>query len=98
MIGIELKNKLTTKGLRQSEVEYYLWADVSYFPFIQIITDMESGGFAYYALPDNTEDGEKLLTLSCYLIAGVLFMTSALVLWQLKDCWLSSKNLRNMCS
>lgn len=64
LIGIALKKKLTTKGLRQAEVEFYLWSNVSHFPFVQIITDMESGGFAYYALPDKAEDGEFLLMLS----------------------------------
>ncbi|KAL0020497.1 hypothetical protein WJX77_011381 [Trebouxia sp. C0004] len=47
-LGIELKRGLTAKGLRQAEVEFYLWASCSLFPFVQIITDMQSGGVAFY--------------------------------------------------
>ncbi len=57
-IGIELKRRLTVKGLRQAEVEFYLWRKDSYYPFMQIITDMRSGGFAYYARPKNASDGD----------------------------------------
>ena len=47
-MGIEVKRGLTPKGLRQAEVEYYLWAGCSMFPFVQIITDMQTGGAAFY--------------------------------------------------
>ena len=47
-MGITLKRGLTAKGLRQAEVEYYLWASCSMFPFVQIITDMQAGGVAFY--------------------------------------------------
>ena len=47
-LGIELKRGLTAKGLRQAEVEIYLWASYSLFPFVQIVTDMHSGGVAFY--------------------------------------------------
>ena len=47
-MGIEMKKGLTAKGLRQAEVEYYLWAGCSMFPFVQIITDMRVGGAAFY--------------------------------------------------
>lgn len=47
-LGIELKRGLTAKGLRQAEVKFYLWASFSLFPFVQIITDMQSGGVAFY--------------------------------------------------
>ena len=47
-MGIELKRGLTPKGLRQAEVEYYLWAGCSMFPFVQIITDMQVGGAAFF--------------------------------------------------
>lgn len=43
-----MKRGLTAMGLRQAEVEYYLWAACSMFPFVQIITDMETGGAAFY--------------------------------------------------
>ena len=49
-MGIEMKRGLTAKGLRQAEVEYYLWAGCSMFPFVQIITDMQVGGAAFYRI------------------------------------------------
>lgn len=49
-MGIEMKRGLTAKGLRQAEVECYLWAGCSMFPFVQIITDMEVGGAAFYSI------------------------------------------------
>ena len=48
-LGIELKRGLTAKGLRQAKVEFYLWSSCSLFPFVQIITDMQSGGVAFYS-------------------------------------------------
>lgn len=48
VLGVELKKKLTWQGLRQAEVEFYLWADSSLYPFIQLITDMQHGGLAFY--------------------------------------------------
>ncbi len=47
-MGIELKKGLTAKGLRQAEVKFYLWASCSMFPFVQVITDMQVGGAAFY--------------------------------------------------
>ena len=47
-MGIEMTRGLTANGLRQAEVEYYLWAGCSMFPFVQIITDMQLGGAAFY--------------------------------------------------
>ena len=41
-MGIEMQRGLTAQGLRQAEVEYYLWAACSYFPFVQIITKLEA--------------------------------------------------------
>ena len=49
-MGIEMKRGLTANGLRQAEVEYYLWAGCSMFPFVQIITDMQIGGAAFYRI------------------------------------------------
>ena len=43
-----MKRGLTDKGLRQAEVEFYLWGGCSLFPFMQIITDMQTGGAAFY--------------------------------------------------
>ena len=47
-MGIEMKRGLTPKGLRQAEVEFHLWAGCSMFPFVQIITDMQVGGAAFF--------------------------------------------------
>lgn len=49
-MGIEMKRGLTAKGLRQAEAEFYLWAGCSMFPFVQIITDMQVGGAAFYRI------------------------------------------------
>ena len=49
-MGIEMKRGLTANGLRQAEVEYYLWAGCSMFPFVQIITDMQIRGAAFYGI------------------------------------------------
>ena len=49
-MGIEMKRGLTPTGLRQAEVEYYLWAGCSMFSFVQIITDMQVGGAAFYRI------------------------------------------------
>ena len=49
-MGLEMRRGLTPKGLRQAEMEYYLWAKCSVFPFVQIITDMQVGGAAFYRI------------------------------------------------
>ena len=47
-LGIEMKRGLTRKGLRQAEIEFFLWGGCSLFPYVQVITDMEIGGAAFY--------------------------------------------------
>ena len=49
-MGIEMKRGLTANGLRRAEVGYYLWAGCSMFPFVQIITNMQIGGAAFYRI------------------------------------------------
>jgi hypothetical protein len=49
ILGVEIKRKLSWRGLRQAEVEFYVWASESLFPFVQLITDMERGGVAIYS-------------------------------------------------
>jgi hypothetical protein len=39
------------QGLRQAETEFLLWQSVSNYPFCQLITDLNSGGVAFFALP-----------------------------------------------
>ena len=64
LLGVELKKKLTWQGLRQAEVEFYLWSEQSIFPYVQLITDMEHGGVAIYCM-----SGE-LFTSNVSLILG----------------------------
>ena len=47
-MGVEMKRGLTAMGLRQAQVEYFLLSGYSMFPFVQIITDMQLGGVAFY--------------------------------------------------
>lgn len=49
ILGVEIKKKLSWKGLRQTEAEFYVWSNDSIFPFIQLITDTERGGVALYS-------------------------------------------------
>lgn len=49
ILGVELKSKLTWAGVRQAEMEYYLWAYHSDYPFIQLITDLERGGMIFFS-------------------------------------------------
>jgi hypothetical protein len=48
VIGIELKKKLTQASRRQGEAEFIAFSLASNFPFMQLVTDMQHGGFAYY--------------------------------------------------
>ncbi|KAK9786484.1 hypothetical protein WJX73_001127 [Symbiochloris irregularis] len=48
LLGIDLQRSITQKGLRQAELEFYLWGEASVFLFCQILTDMQSGGAAFY--------------------------------------------------
>ncbi|KAG0603949.1 hypothetical protein M758_10G132900 [Ceratodon purpureus] len=53
ILGVEIKKRLSWRGLRQAEVEFYVWARESLFPFVQLITDMEKGGVAIYCKGGN---------------------------------------------
>ena len=37
--------------MRQAETEFLLWQGTSHYPFCQLITDLNSGGVAFYAQP-----------------------------------------------
>jgi hypothetical protein len=52
VIGIDLKKNLTQAGRRQGEAEFIVFGLSSNFPFMQLVTDMQRGGFAYYKLCD----------------------------------------------
>lgn len=54
-LGIEMKKALTRKGLRQAEIEFYLWGGCSLFPYVQVITDMQTGGAAFYQTASASE-------------------------------------------
>ncbi|KXZ46533.1 hypothetical protein GPECTOR_43g970 [Gonium pectorale] len=49
VLGVVLKKKLTRQGLRQAEAQFYLWQCSSQYPFCQVITDLQTGGVAYYS-------------------------------------------------
>eukprot|EP00878_Enallax_costatus_P011209 GHUV01011705.1.p1 GENE.GHUV01011705.1~~GHUV01011705.1.p1 ORF type:complete len:284 (+),score=61.15 GHUV01011705.1:524-1375(+) len=51
-IGIELKKRLTDASRRQAETEFYAFSITSHLPFLQLVTDMQRGGFAYYKSGD----------------------------------------------
>ncbi|KAG5179455.1 hypothetical protein JKP88DRAFT_75049, partial [Tribonema minus] len=51
ILGVELKKRLTWQGLRQAETEFIVWQAESNYPFCQMITDLNTGGVAFYALP-----------------------------------------------
>ena len=46
---MEIKRKLSWRGLLQAKVQFYVWASESQFPFVQLITDMERRGVAIYS-------------------------------------------------
>lgn len=48
------------QGLRQAESEFYLWTCSSDFPFCQVITDVTTGGVAYYCAGDKDDGGMHL--------------------------------------
>jgi hypothetical protein len=39
------------QGMRQAETEFLLWQSASNYPFCQLITDLNAGGVAFFALP-----------------------------------------------
>lgn len=60
-----MKKGLTARGLRQAEVEYYLWGGCSLFPFVQVITDMQTGGGAAFYKSGSLPEG-RLLSVCLY--------------------------------
>lgn len=64
LLGMELKRGLTALGLRQAELEFYLWSHESPFPFVQLITDMHTGGVAFYKT-GTTADGIAFTHVVC---------------------------------
>ena len=53
-LGVEIKKKLESQGKRQAEAEFHLFSKHSPFPFVQLITDMETGGMAFYKPLDSS--------------------------------------------
>ncbi|KAG5191688.1 hypothetical protein JKP88DRAFT_230775 [Tribonema minus] len=51
ILGVELKKRLTWQGIRQAETEFILWQAESNYPFCQMVTDLNTGGVAFFALP-----------------------------------------------
>eukprot|EP00882_Tetradesmus_deserticola_P012921 GHRQ01013697.1.p1 GENE.GHRQ01013697.1~~GHRQ01013697.1.p1 ORF type:complete len:392 (+),score=98.85 GHRQ01013697.1:270-1445(+) len=59
VIGIELKKNLSMASRRQGEAEFYIFSLSSHFPFVQVVTDMLRGGFAYWKKGE--QDGQQLV-------------------------------------
>ncbi|KAG5190891.1 hypothetical protein JKP88DRAFT_205122 [Tribonema minus] len=51
ILGVALKKRLTWQGLRQAETEFIVWQAESNYPFCQMVTDLNAGGVAFFALP-----------------------------------------------
>jgi hypothetical protein len=45
---VQVKRKLSWSAYYQVEAEFYIWAKMSMFPFVQLLTDLERGGVAIY--------------------------------------------------
>ena len=58
-MGVELKKKLSYAARRQAEAEFYTFSLISCFPFVQVVTDMQRGGFAYWK--EGVQDGQQLV-------------------------------------
>lgn len=59
VIGVELKKRLSMASRRQGEAEFYIFSLASNFPFLQVVTDMVHGGFAYWKKGD--QEGQQLV-------------------------------------
>ena len=59
-LGLKVKRGFTASGVRQAELEFYLWSHTRPFPFVQVITDMEKGGVAFYQT-GTSASGEALI-------------------------------------
>eukprot|EP00878_Enallax_costatus_P010757 GHUV01011234.1.p1 GENE.GHUV01011234.1~~GHUV01011234.1.p1 ORF type:complete len:227 (+),score=48.33 GHUV01011234.1:1674-2354(+) len=59
VIGVELKKRLSMASRRQGEAEFYIFSLASFFPFLQVVTDMQRGGFVYWKRGD--QDGRQLV-------------------------------------
>ena len=48
--------------MRQAETEFLLWQSTSYYPFCQLITDLNSGAVAFYAqAPADAEESMRVM-------------------------------------
>lgn len=59
VIGIELKKNLTQASRRQGEAVFMAFGLSTNFPFMQLVTDMQRGAFAYYKQCDR--DGQQVV-------------------------------------
>jgi hypothetical protein len=59
VVGVELKKKLSYASRRQGEAEFYAFSLTSNFPFVQVVTDMQRGGFAYWK--EGVQDRQQIV-------------------------------------
>jgi hypothetical protein len=59
VIGVELKKNITQASRRQGQAEFIVFGLSSNFPFMQLVTDMQRGAFAYYKQGDR--DGQQVV-------------------------------------
>lgn len=58
-MGVELKKRLSWASRRQGEAEFYTFSLTSNFPFVQVVTDMQRGGFAFWK--ERVQDGQQVV-------------------------------------
>ena len=85
VLGVDIKKKLTWQGIRQAECEFYLWGHYSQFPFIQVITDMQTRGVVYFSSRIDGESLQKCVAMTAAEEADKLTSSSAFALC--RDCW-----------
>lgn len=61
VIGLEFKKRLAPGDLLQAQAEWLLYAPKSMFPYVQLLTDMEHGGVAFYYVRGELQDGWRRL-------------------------------------
>ena len=66
-MGIEVKKKLTHQCIRQAVGEFLLFSSTSSMPFIQIATDMEQGGIAWYCSTAASPTGGTVVVQRVFL-------------------------------
>ena len=79
VIGVDLVRELSRQAVRQAELEYYIWGKYSFFPFLQLVTDQQAGGVAFYRRPTTSGKPASVRQLMLELL------TRANNQWQLQQ-------------